>query len=70
MIHSVMQKQRIVPEEEWDAFIMTLRKPLPTTFRINGRYVQRLLLLVANCRCWFVCVVGFGLNRFLADFTA
>lgn len=29
--------QGIVPEGEWDAFIQTLRKPLPTTFRINGR---------------------------------
>lgn len=29
--------QGIVPEGEWDAFMETLRKPLPTTFRINGR---------------------------------
>ncbi|EIE23789.1 tRNA-methyltransferase, partial [Coccomyxa subellipsoidea C-169] len=29
--------QGIVPEGEWDAFMATLRKPLPTTFRINGR---------------------------------
>ena len=31
------QKQKLVPEEEWDSFIAALRKPLPTTFRINGR---------------------------------
>ncbi|KAG0558875.1 hypothetical protein KC19_10G061000 [Ceratodon purpureus] len=30
------KKQKIVPEEEWDAFITTFRKPLATTFRING----------------------------------
>lgn len=29
--------QGIVPEGEWDAFMTTLRKPLPVTFRINGR---------------------------------
>lgn len=31
-----IQKQKIVPEEEWETFIATLRKPLATTFRING----------------------------------
>ncbi|CAK9877811.1 unnamed protein product [Sphagnum jensenii] len=30
------KKQCIVPEEEWSTFISTLKKPLPTTFRING----------------------------------
>lgn len=30
------QKQGIVPEGEWDAFLACLRTPLPTTFRING----------------------------------
>ena len=29
--------QEIVPEGEWDAFMESLRAPLPTTFRINGR---------------------------------
>ncbi|KAG6543266.1 hypothetical protein Mapa_015180 [Marchantia paleacea] len=29
-------KQGVVPPEEWDLFIETLRKPLPTCFRING----------------------------------
>ncbi len=28
--------QRIVPEDEWDAFMESLRTPLPTSFRING----------------------------------
>ena len=29
--------QKIVPEGEWDAFIASLKTPLPTSFRINGR---------------------------------
>uniref|UniRef100_A0ACD5Y0S6 Uncharacterized protein n=1 Tax=Avena sativa TaxID=4498 RepID=A0ACD5Y0S6_AVESA len=28
--------QQIVPEEEWDAFMSMLRKPLPAAFRINA----------------------------------
>ena len=28
--------QKIVPEEEWDAFIDALRQHLPTTFRVAG----------------------------------
>ena len=28
--------QKIVPEEEWDAFIDALRRHLPTTFRVAG----------------------------------
>lgn len=28
--------QKVCPEEEWDTFMDTLRKPLPLTFRING----------------------------------
>ena len=28
--------QGVVPEGEWDAFVASLRKPLPITFRING----------------------------------
>lgn len=30
------QTQGVMPKEEWDEFMNTLRKPLPTTFRING----------------------------------
>ncbi len=30
------QKQGVVPEGEWDAFMAVLRTQLPTTFRING----------------------------------
>ena len=26
----------IVPEEQWDAFLETMKKPLPATFRITG----------------------------------
>ena len=28
--------QKIVPEDEWETFLETLRTPLPMTFRING----------------------------------
>lgn len=28
--------QKIVREEDWDAFMESLRTPLPTSFRING----------------------------------
>ena len=28
--------QQILPEEEWDAFMQALRRPLPSTFRIAG----------------------------------
>ncbi len=34
--HPTQTTQGVVPEGEWDAFIETLRRPLPTTFRING----------------------------------
>lgn len=30
------KRQGIVPEGEWDAFMSSLRTPLPATFRING----------------------------------
>ncbi|OAX37510.1 S-adenosyl-L-methionine-dependent methyltransferase [Rhizopogon vinicolor AM-OR11-026] len=33
---SYYKAQRIIPEEEWDQFIESLRRPLPTTFRIAG----------------------------------
>jgi len=28
--------QKIIPEQEWDLFLDTLRQPLPTTFRVAG----------------------------------
>ncbi|KAG8216542.1 S-adenosyl-L-methionine-dependent methyltransferase [Butyriboletus roseoflavus] len=30
------QAQKIIPEDEWETFMDTLRRPLPTTFRIAG----------------------------------
>lgn len=30
------KKQHIVPENEWDEFLVTLRKPLPAVFRVNA----------------------------------
>ncbi|RPD68357.1 S-adenosyl-L-methionine-dependent methyltransferase [Lentinus tigrinus ALCF2SS1-7] len=36
--------QNILPEEEWDQFLETMRNPLPTTFRVAGsRQAARLL---------------------------
>lgn len=29
--------QGVVPDDEWDEFLTALRRPLPVTFRINGR---------------------------------
>lgn len=36
--------QNILPEDEWEAFMETMRNPLPTTFRVAGsrQYVLRL----------------------------
>ena len=28
--------QHIIPEDEWDKFMNSLREPLPTTFRVAG----------------------------------
>ena len=28
--------QNIIPDDEWDVFLETLRQPLPTTFRVAG----------------------------------
>ena len=36
MFEEYYKRQQIVPEGEWDAFMACLRRPLPTTFRING----------------------------------
>ncbi|KAG1832871.1 hypothetical protein DFJ58DRAFT_847926, partial [Suillus subalutaceus] len=33
---TMIAAQHIIPEEEWDQFMETLRRPLPTTFRIAG----------------------------------
>lgn len=30
------QAQKIIPEDEWETFMDSLRRPLPTTFRIAG----------------------------------
>jgi multisite-specific tRNA:(cytosine-C5)-methyltransferase len=36
--------QKIVPEEEWDSFIDSMRQHLPTTFRVAGsrQYVSHI----------------------------
>jgi len=36
----ISQAQGIVPEEEWETFITTLRATLPSTFRITGHGAQ------------------------------
>eukprot|EP00898_Chlorokybus_atmophyticus_P000654 jgi/Chlat1/158/Chrsp1S03099 len=33
---SYYKAQGVIPDDEWEAFMGTLRKPLPVTFRING----------------------------------
>lgn len=30
------QEQGIIPEEEWEGFMDSMRGPLPTTFRVAG----------------------------------
>ena len=37
--------QKIVPEEEWDAFINTMRENLPAAFRITGSKAEAKALL-------------------------
>ncbi|KAM0832438.1 hypothetical protein ACQ4PT_064901 [Festuca glaucescens] len=44
--------QQIVPEEEWDAFMSMLRKPLPAAFRINARYFIKYICHIF-CVCFF-----------------
>jgi multisite-specific tRNA:(cytosine-C5)-methyltransferase len=35
--------QHIIPDDEWNVFLDTLKQPLPTTFRVAGsrQFVQR-----------------------------
>jgi hypothetical protein len=33
---SYYKTQAIIPEDQWDAFLDSLREPLPTTFRVAG----------------------------------
>lgn len=46
--------QKIVPDEEWDIFVDTLRQHLPTTFRVSGSrqyvHIYSLLLVVTYNR--------------------
>ena len=36
------KRQAIVPEDEWDAFMESMRRSLPSTFRVpNGRYAEQ-----------------------------
>ncbi|WFD07759.1 multisite-specific tRNA:(cytosine-C(5))-methyltransferase [Malassezia vespertilionis] len=45
MVESYYLGQQIVPADEWDAFMESLRAPLPTTFRItSGKPTSRQLL--------------------------
>ena len=41
------QGQGVVPVEEWDQFMATLRQPLPSTFRITG--TRHLATAVRQC---------------------
>ena len=40
--------QGIVPEDQWDAFMESLREPLPTTFRVAGSRQLRPLRLYSG----------------------
>ncbi|WOK96254.1 multisite-specific tRNA:(cytosine-C(5))-methyltransferase isoform X1 [Canna indica] len=44
------KEQNIVPEDEWEEFICTLRKPLPAAFRINssGQFCKDIMLQLEN----------------------
>ncbi|KAJ8489873.1 hypothetical protein ONZ51_g2668 [Trametes cubensis] len=43
-LESYYKAQNILPDEEWDAFLETMRNPLPITFRVAGsRQAARLL---------------------------
>ncbi|KAG9218231.1 hypothetical protein CCMSSC00406_0005912 [Pleurotus cornucopiae] len=35
-LNSYYKKQQIIPDEAWEEFMQTLRRPLPTTFRVAG----------------------------------
>ena len=32
----MFQRQKVVPETEWEEFLASLAMPLPTTFRVTG----------------------------------
>lgn len=36
LLHLILQAQGIVPEDEWEKFMTTLKATLPSTFRITG----------------------------------
>ncbi|KAF9493772.1 S-adenosyl-L-methionine-dependent methyltransferase [Pleurotus eryngii] len=35
-LNSYYKKQKIIPDDAWDEFMQSLRRPLPTTFRVAG----------------------------------
>lgn len=42
------QAQNIIPESEWDDFMATFRRDLPSTFRITGTRRYNLLNYTCN----------------------
>jgi multisite-specific tRNA:(cytosine-C5)-methyltransferase len=40
----------LIPESEWEQFMETVRRKLPTTFRITG--TRRFVRLVQACTVW------------------
>ena len=36
LFESYYKTQAIVPEDQWDTFLDSLKEPLPTTFRVAG----------------------------------
>lgn len=52
----------IVPDEEWDTFLQTMRKPLPATFRITGSRNQAQELLKIIKGKYFDNIIGKDFN--------
>ena len=48
--HLILQAQGIVPEDEWDEFMTSLKATLPSTFRITGHgaHAKEMLRIVKS----------------------
>lgn len=66
MINTIMsflfQIQKVCPEEEWETFMTTLRKDLPTAFRVTGsKYEAEALMNIVKSK-YFSELVNMKLN--------
>ena len=55
-LESYYKAQGIIPDDEWDAFMDTIKKPLPTTFRLAGFQNIRSKVRVRACVRVRVCI--------------